>query len=250
MSQAGRAAHLAQGYPADRSLTIPNGFDLDRFRPDAAAREAIRRELGVDPRATLVGLIGRFHPDKDHRNFIRAAGAIRRQRDDVRFVACGDGVAWSNPQLVAWIDAEGIREACHLLGRRDDMHRVAAALDLNVSSSASEAFSMAIGEAMACEVPSVVTDVGDSAALVGSCGRVVPAGDSRALAAACLDVLSLASVERRQLGTAARQHIAQHFSIDAIAPRYLDVWMQVARRAQIAARPRRDEDAPITRRAA
>ncbi len=213
--------HAAIGYAAERMLVIPNGFDIDLFRPDPAAREAVRREIRLPPEAKLLGLVARFHAQKDHRTFLRAAALLRQERDDLHFLLCGGDVTWDNARLVAWIDEAGIRDRCHLLGQRTDVPAIQASLDLAcLSSQGGEALPLAIGEAMAAGVPCVVTDVGDSALVVGETGRVVPPGDPAALAAACRAVLDLGDAEREALGRRARRRIAERYSLRESAGRY------------------------------
>jgi glycosyltransferase involved in cell wall biosynthesis len=99
-----------------------------------------------------------------------------------------------------------------------------AATDVMVSSSWTEAFPNVVGEAMACGVPCVVTDVGDSSWIVGSTGRVVPPRNPEALGAAVRGVLALQPAERKQLGLAARQRVEREFSLGAVAHRYEDLY--------------------------
>ena len=220
-SESTRDLHRKIGYQADRLVVIPNGFDLDTFRPDPAARSSVREELGIEPDAPLVGMIARFDPQKDHQTFVRAAARVAAVDESVRYLLCGDGVTPGNPELRAWLGAAGIADRCRLLGRRSDTVRLQASLDVGtLSSVAVEALPLVIGEAMACGVPCAVTDVGDSALLVGDTGRVVPPGDADALARAWLELLSLGEDERRRLGLRARQRIADHYSLDRTAGRY------------------------------
>ncbi|MCK9241490.1 glycosyltransferase, partial [Desulfocurvus sp.] len=175
--------HRALGYRPRRVEVIPNGFDMHRFAPDPAARGSVRAELGVAPGAPLVGMVARFDPQKDHATFLRAARAVADARPDAQFVLLGDGVQADNPEMAALVRAAAPGLRPHLLGRRDDVARLAAALDVAVLSSAyGEGFPNVVGEAMACGVPCVVTDTGDSAAVVGGTGRVVPPRDAPALA--------------------------------------------------------------------
>ena len=227
-SEAARRAHLAIGYSGDRMVVIPNGFDLGRFRPSEEDRASVRSELGLAPDTPLVGLVARFDPQKDHRTFLGAVGMTLRERGDVHFVLCGGGVTPDNAELARWIDVAGARPVVHLLGRRDDIPRLTAALDIAVSSSIGEGFSNTIGEAMASGVPCVVTDVGDSAAIVGESGIVVPPRDASALAGSWLRVLAMTPAERARLGADARARIEEHFTLDAIARRYESLWMEVA----------------------
>jgi glycosyltransferase involved in cell wall biosynthesis len=228
-SESAGAFHAAMGYVADKIVHVPNGFDLEAFRPDPAARDAVRRELGIPEAAPLIGLVGRFDPQKDHATFIQAAARLGGLRPDVHFLLCGNRVDWENSELAAEIARAGIRDRCRLLGSRSDMPRIQASLDIATSSSAcGEAFSNAIGEAMAAGVPCVVTDVGDSAAIVGPTGRVVPTRDPEALVRAWQSLLELAPERRGALGAAARDRIGRHFSLAAIAARYAALYDEIA----------------------
>jgi glycosyltransferase involved in cell wall biosynthesis len=146
----------------------------------------------------------------------------------VQFLLAGDGVEPHNTQLSAWIAETGVAERFHLLGARDDMHRLTAALDVALVSSAfGEAFPLVVGEAMACAVPCVVTDVGDAAFMVGDGGRVVPARDPAALAEAALELLTQRPQERAALGQRARERIASEFELSAVVARYADLYDEV-----------------------
>jgi len=122
---------------------IPNGFDLAAFTPEPAVRRSVRQELGVPEQSLLIGLVARFDPQKDHHTFVQAAARLK-SAPDVRFVLCGDGVTPQNRKLVDWINTASIEQRCRLLGRRDDIPRLTAALDIATSSSVGEAFSNAI----------------------------------------------------------------------------------------------------------
>lgn len=220
VSKVSRELHARLGYPADKMVVIPNGFDLQTFHPDPQARQDIREELGIDNDTPLVGMLARFHPQKDHANFIAAAAALHRCMPQARFLLCGEGITWENETLTRLIHHHQLSSAFHLLGLRQDAPRMYAALDLLASSSFGEAFPLVIGEAMACGVPCVVTDVGDSALIVGGTGRVVPPRNPAALAAAWEELLRMPSAERSRLGSAARQRIQEHYSIEQVAGQY------------------------------
>jgi glycosyltransferase involved in cell wall biosynthesis len=126
--------------------------------------------------------------------------------------------------LTETVESLGLAGRCHLLGPRRDIPRIQASLDITASSSFSEAFPLAVGEAMACGTPCVVTDVGDSALMVGETGRVVPARDHTALANALSDVLDLPPRRRRAMGDAARRRTLELFDLSAVTKRYEDVY--------------------------
>jgi glycosyltransferase involved in cell wall biosynthesis len=147
---------------------------------------------------------------------------------EIHFVLCGLDITWQNSQLARWIEAAGIRDRCQLLGVRRDMSRLFAGMDIATTASLSEAFPIAIGEAMACETPCVVTDVGDSALIVGETGLVVPPGDPQALAEAWRQLIQAGPGVRRHLGMAARRRVQRHFALPVIVERYQAIYARVA----------------------
>jgi glycosyltransferase involved in cell wall biosynthesis len=177
----------------------------------------------------LVGLVARWVPQKDHRTFIRAAARLRASLPEVNFLLCGADITWSNPELAAWTEAEGLRPCFHALGERRDVPRLTAALDLAVVSSSSEAYGNVASEAMACGVSCVVTAVGDLPLVVGDTGRVTPPGDPAALAEAMRDILSMSREERKRLGLRARRRIEEHFDLRRAVARYQELYLQLAK---------------------
>lgn len=222
-----RHVHAAMGYDERRLTVIPNGSDLEAFHPDAVARRGVREELKLPPDAPVIGLIARFHPKKDHFNFVRAAAQLHQARPDAYFVLCGEGVSEANAELTGWIREYGIAHRCRLLGVREDIPRLTAALDIATSSSSyGEGFPNVLGEAMACEVPCVVTDVGDSALIVGPVGRIVSPGKPQALALAWQELLDLGMMERQHLRANLRRR-AGEFGLPAVVSRYETLYTEV-----------------------
>jgi glycosyltransferase involved in cell wall biosynthesis len=227
-SEASLRIHKNLRYAAEKMEVIPNGFDLEQVKPDPAARASVRQELGIPADALLIGIAARFHPHKDHRNFVQAAARLHKRIPEIRFVLCGLDITLQNSQLAGWIEDAGIRDCCHLLGLRKDMSRLFAGMDIATTSSRSEAFPIAIGEAMACGTPCVVTDVGDSALIVGETGTVVAPGDPHALAEAWRKLIEAGPAVRRRLGMAARVRVQQHFALPAIVERYQAIYAKLA----------------------
>jgi len=214
------AQHGALGYQSQNSLVIPNGFITNLFTPSPEARRCVRTELGVAEDALLIGLVGRYHPVKDHANFLQAAAILLRSHSDVQFVLCGEGVNWMNPALCSLIHELNLAERIHLLDQRDDMARITAALDIATSSSCAESFPNVIGEAMSCGVPCVVTDVSDLVWIVGETGRVVPPRNAEALADGMRELVEMGPEGRTALGKAARERVINHFPVNEIESLY------------------------------
>jgi len=221
VSKNSQIQHEAIGYSSSHSCVTPNGFDTLVFQPSSTAKLSVRAELGLAKECLLIGLIGRYHPMKDHPNFMRAAALLAAKNPDVHFILAGTELDSKNQGLLQLIQELGLINQIHLLGERHDIPRITAALDiLTLASAYGEAFPLVVGEAMACGVPCVVTDVGDSAWLVGNTGRVVPPRNSEALASAWQELLVLNSESRNALGDAARTRIIDNFSLDFVVDQY------------------------------
>jgi glycosyltransferase involved in cell wall biosynthesis len=230
-SEAGRRAHAAIGYRPRRWEVIPSGFDTGAFRPDDRARVALRAELGVEPGAELVGMVARWDPMKDHRTFLEAAALVRAVRPDVHFVLVGRGVDAANGELAGRIEALGLGDRVHLLGSRPNVVGVMAAFDVGCLSSRTEGLPGVVAEMMACAVPCVATDVGDTRHLVADTGAVVPPNDPQALAAALSEMLARGAGRRADLGAAARDRILSAFHQDGFVSRFEALYASLIGRA-------------------
>ena len=212
--------HAAMGYSPQKEIVIPNGFDLERFRPDPRARKKVRGDLNVPEKTILIGLIARFDPLKDHVNFLKAAALLVREKEDVYFLMVGRGVDQKESGLLKWIERLGLKGRVMCLGERHDVAPYYAALDIMALTSRAEAFPNAVGEAMSSGVPCVVTDVGDCRYLVGNTGIVVPPRNPEALKAGLEKLIEMGHVKRGLLGEAARNRIREKFSISSIVKQY------------------------------
>jgi glycosyltransferase involved in cell wall biosynthesis/uncharacterized SAM-binding protein YcdF (DUF218 family) len=239
-STAGLEAHGALGYQPYLSQVIPNGFDLDERRPDPERRASFRSELGLAPDAFLVGMIGRAHRIKDQSTFLTAAARLKNLQRTVRFVLVGWNHTWSNTSLVAEIDKHGLRDRIFLLGPREDIPRIMAGLDCLVSTSTSEGFPNVLGEAMACGVPCVATDAGDSKLIVGDTGAILPIGDVAGIVGGVSALMTSSAEDRRIRSERCRRRVLEHFELSEVAGRYAAFYRdlnerRLARREEVAA---------------
>jgi len=218
-SCAGKRYAVANGFPEGKIVVIPNGIDTTYFRFDSKGRQQVRSEWALGEDEMLVGLVARLDHMKDHPTFLEAASRIARERHDVRFVCVGEGAADYAEVIKKHAVALGLSGRLIWAGARDNMPAVFSALDIATSSSSGEGFSNTIAEAMACGVPCVVTDVGDSAFIVGDAGTVVAPGDGSAFAAAIQHLINLPPEERRALGDVGRARIVSEFSLDKLVQR-------------------------------
>ncbi len=222
-SAVSRAQHESAGFPSEKGMVIPNGFDLDHWHPNPVDRDLLRTMLSIPLDALVVGHVARYHPLKDHSSFLQAMKLVISRKPGVYAVLVGSGVDDENRQLASM--ARGFPAGqIQFLGEREDVNRILQAFDVFCLSSVSEAFPNVLGEAMGCGLPCVATDVGDCREIVGDSGIVVPPSSPSALADGLLGLLSFSAKERARRGLAARQRIEQHFQIDAIVEKYRECY--------------------------
>jgi len=232
VSRHSREQHRALGYCDDHGVVLPNGFDLDVWRHDTAQGKRLRSELGIDDGTCVIGHLARYHPMKDQVGLIGAARRVAAEEPAVRFVLAGEGLSDSNVALAAAVRQCGLERHVTLLGETPAPQALLSACDLFCLPSAwGEGFPNAVGEAMACELPCVVTRVGDAPDLVDATGLVVEPGDREALAQALLQLMRSGRVARAALGAQARARIAAHFSLPEVAARYAEVFEAALSRA-------------------
>lgn len=191
-SSAGFASAQDRGFPAQRLRLIPNGIDTTHFQRDDEQRADLRQALGVGADEVLIGRVGRFHQMKGYDTFIDSLVHLRAQ--NIRFRALCVGAGELEKELREWAADAGVAPMISWLPPRRDLRGVYSACDVVVSSSRyGEGLPNVVAEAMSCDVPCVVTDVGDSATVVGDTGVVVRPDDPRSIAAGIQRVLRSSS---------------------------------------------------------
>ncbi len=207
------AGRNIKGYlPISKTKVIPNGIDTHRYAPDNASRTYLMHELAITLNGPFVGIIGNVSVYKGYDTLIHSARKVLDLIPEVHFVAIGNHDSTLGQEMERLVGELKLSSVFHFLGSRSDVHKLAPAFDVLCSSSVTEGFANAICEGMACGVPCVVTNVGDSAAIVGETGVVVPVSDPDALAAGIVKLLLLSEEDRRRLGGAARMRIVELFS--------------------------------------
>jgi glycosyltransferase involved in cell wall biosynthesis len=199
---------------------VPNGIDIERYRPDPAGRTRLRAEWGISADEIAIGIVARADPVKAHDVFIKAAQQLAERDARLRFLCIG--VHKAAARTLSNMAAElGIAHRVRIEGPRDDLSAVYSALDVKVLCSHSEGFPNVVAEAMACGTPCAVTNAGDAVDIVGSVGTHAATNDPEALADAVQALVQRLETEGEALKRAARSKIADRFAVSELATRTL-----------------------------
>jgi glycosyltransferase involved in cell wall biosynthesis len=226
-AQAGRADAIDRGLPQNRIAVIPNGIDTCTMHPDAAAGLAQRRAWGIAEDAFVIGCVARLDPMKDHAGLLTAAAHFMRSDPDAVLVCVGDGPPAYRDRLVALAQSLGVAERVIWAGELGNVGMVYNAFDIATLASAfGEGFPNVVGEAMACGVPVVATDVGDVQAIVGGLGEVVAPKQPEQLSAGWERLRRRLALEPG-LREAARQSIVVNFGVETMVGRTEDILLRL-----------------------
>jgi glycosyltransferase involved in cell wall biosynthesis len=223
-----RAGLAAYNIPERRGICIYNGFNPERVF-NLTDEAELRSMLGITT-PHIVGMVANFTPNKDYAIFVEMACRICDLRDDVTFVAVGDGEElWQVRNSVPPEHSSRIK----FLGRRKDVESIANLFTVGVLATNSrvhgEGISNAITECMALGKPIVATNDGGTPELVleGRTGFLVPSHDAGALTDRVLKLLNNVELAN-DFGIKGRRRIETAFSLDAMTNAYLCLYRGLA----------------------
>ena len=222
-----KQVHQNLGYDSKKLVVIPNGYDLKLFNETNQAQ--LKIDFDLSETTMTIGMVGRFDPQKDHRNLIEALALLKTKIDNFACFLIGRGLDQNNTSLIKKIESLELPKHILLLGQRNDIPKVMNSLDVHVlSSSFGEAFPNVLAEAMACGTPCVTTDVGDARLIVGETGWVVPPSQPKALADAILSAFYEKTTQPqkwRERKILARQRIVDNFGLETMIEKYHKCWL-------------------------
>ena len=208
--------HAQIGFSVDKMIFIPNGYEPPS-RKILVQGEKKSSPSKYGPRTTVLGMVARYHPQKDHFGLLRALSMLKNKRADWIVRLSGEGLTEDNHELVAEVSRLGLSAHVELLGAVQNPEELYSTLDFHIlSSSFGEGFPNVVAESMLSGVPNIVTDVGDSVDLVADSGWGVPPSDPRELARAIEAALNCEPSERQARGVRAKERILQSYSLEAM----------------------------------
>lgn len=220
--------HHKNGYNFSKMIVIPNGYDTSVYFPDKVLRIQTKSDLDLSEKFVVLGMIGRFHPQKNHLGLIKALSIVKNSFHEFKFILVGRDLNSSNLKLNNEIKKYNLESNILMLDQRSDIPAIMNALDINVlSSSSGEGFPNVLPEAMSCSVPCVTTDVGDAVKIVGSSGWIAPPNDSDAMAKAILGAINEFKNDTESWGLrkkSCRERIIDNYSLDKMIKNYHEVW--------------------------
>jgi glycosyltransferase involved in cell wall biosynthesis len=213
---------------AQKIAVVPNGVDLQRFRPlpEDELSHVVRDELGLPAATRLVLMIGRLEPEKDWWTFLEVAQRVRQLTSvPCAFLIVGAG---SEEQRMRDYVHDHHLDNVHYLGYRDDIVDLLRQADIFLLTSRREAFGLVVVEAMAAGCAVVATQSGGPEAILtdGVDGLLAGVGDAPTLADGVTRLLQ-DDMLRERLAKCAQRTAAEHYSLETIAARIAAIYSEV-----------------------
>ncbi len=200
-------------YPRDKVLTIHNGVRLSEFHPSEGCLNRVRQDLGLCPDDTVLVCVARLNPQKGIDILLQAIATLTREHHPCKCIIVGDGPLRN--ELTAQVCDLGLSSNVFLVGFREDVRSYLQAADIFVLTSHAEGLPLALLEAMACGLPSVVTNVaGNAEAVTHNVNGLVVRPGSVADVANAIAYLTTHRAERSRMSRRARAKVEQLFSMD------------------------------------
>lgn len=217
----------AYGIPKSKAVLIYNGLNESRLNK-LANKEKVRKELEIHT-PYVVAMIARFTIDKDWSCYLNAAKRIVSERQDITFLAIGDGPTWhTNRTLIS----DNENKLIKLTGRRDDVDEILQICDISVlTSHHGEGVSNSIMESMAFGVPVIATNKGGTPEIIsdGENGYLIGEGEVKELSDKILAIIDDSSVHRC-FSKKAAEAIRERFLLTQMTNKFISCYLELCRK--------------------
>lgn len=213
----------------EKVVIVPNGINIARFNPEKVDAFKVRRELNINMNEIVIGMLARFTPGKGHEEFLIAAKELNKEYSNLRFLVVGEpsrGESEYADKIKKFAEEYELKNLI-FPGYRSDTPEVLSAMDIFAFPSHSEAFGIALVEAMAMEKPSVCSRA-DGVLDIAVDGETAYLFENKNAAdlKAKLKLLIDSEETRKRFGLNARKRVLENFDVEIITERVLRIYQE------------------------
>jgi len=211
----------------EKVILLHNGIDIEKFNPLKGERDKIRKEFDIKDNELLIGMLARFSPGKGHEEFLYAAKELSKNYKDLKFIIVGEA-SRGEDEYANYIRKIAIQYELNnviFTGFRSDTRDILSAMDIFVFPSHSEAFGIALAEAMAMALPSVCSDSDGilDIAVDGETSWLFRNKDAGDLVLK-MEKLITSPQTREKFSENARKRAIEHFDLELLTRRVIEIY--------------------------
>ena len=210
--------HVKLGYQRKKRIIINNGVPYNAVSEKVC--NDLRNQLNIPKQSPIVGIVGRYSPDKGHDMFIDVCQLILKKRKDVNFVMVGRGLTTDNDHLMARLKVDQIVDNFRLVGEVENVTPYLLMMDVFCLTSRTEGFPNVLAESMICGTPSVSTNVGDVPIISNGLIPLSDVNDSKQMAHDVEQILELSPSQKKILAHQLKERIKTEFSVSKMVDKY------------------------------
>lgn len=228
VSKRAKKIYRIEGYDKKKFIYIPNGYDTSVLKFDKIKRKNFRNKIKIKKNTILIGNIARYDKKKDHTNLLKALSLLKLKNNNFLCILVGTNIDNNNIELKSLIKKLNLSDKIKLLGQNSKISEIMNGIDIYIqSSSYGEGFPNVVAEAMSCETPCIVTDVGDARYIVDKTGWVVPPNEEIRLFRVIENIINQIGTKKwNKRSSDARLRIKQNFNIKKMISSYNKLWIK------------------------
>ena len=219
---------IKNGYDKKKLVLIQNGYDLSILKFNNYYKSSFHKKfkLKIEKKTPILGTVARYDVKKDYTTLLKSLSILKLRKVDFFCVLVGSNINYKNLILANMIKKLKLNKHIKLIGSQDNITEIMSGIDIYIQSSRyGEGFPNVVAEAMACEVPTVVTDVGDAALIVNNKDQVAPPKNPEKLADLIIKmILKKKSSHWHQIKKQSRLRIKNNFGIKKMIKLYNKNW--------------------------
>lgn len=220
----------------NKILLLHNSVDTKKFDPSKGKRELVRNELGINENEIVIGMLARFSPGKGHEEFIEAAGILSAEFNNLKFMIVGEpsrGEDEYGKSIIEMVKKYSLNEKILFTGFRSDTPDILSSMDIFAFPSHSEAFGIALVEAMSMAKPVVCSNSDGVLDIVidNETGYFFQKQNASDLAEK-LRLLILSKDKREQFGLSGRKRAVEYFDVEYLTDKVIDIYQQSLKTAR------------------
>lgn len=217
-SHSSKKIHTEYGFSNLNAKVIVNGVDINKFKFNKKFKIKLREELKIPKNYFVIGMVGRYHPQKNHEQLFRVLKKEKIKEINIAIVLIGKDIKKIKSQIIN----QNKKHKFYFINERHDIHKFYSLFDLHLSTSSfGESFPNVLIESMACKIPTIASNLSDNKKILNNKKMIFSINDDEDLASKIISIVNLYNKKRiRYLTSTLSDRVVQFYSLEKMLNNY------------------------------